>query len=330
LGSIGQRHVRNFRELLPDVEFIAYRAPRNDNRREPNSDFETAYAVRRHTKLDDALAERPSAALVCNPTSLHVPVAIAAARAGCHLLIEKPISHTKDGIDELQKVLAETGRSALLGFQFRFHPGLALIRQLINEGAIGPVVNFHVHWGEYLPAWHPWEDYRQSYSARAELGGGVILTLAHPFDYLHWMLGKIRRVSATLGNFGGLDIDVEDNAEIVLRFDSGIVGTVHLDYVQQPASHCLRVTGQAGTILWDNEAGIVRCYRADRGSWESVPPPHGFERNGLFFAEARHFLDCIAGRSEPQASMADGIHALDVALAAKQSAAERREISVSQ
>ena len=65
----------------------------------------------------------------------------------------------------------------MVGFQYRFHPGLRIVKQLVDDGAIGRVIHAQAHWGEYLPAWHPWEDYRQSYSARADLGGGVILNV---------------------------------------------------------------------------------------------------------------------------------------------------------
>jgi predicted dehydrogenase len=199
---------------------------------------------------------------------------------------------------------------------------------LLDESAVGHVTHASVHWGEYLPNWHPWEDYRDSYSARGDLGGGVILTLCHPFDYLRWMLGEVRAVSAVAGRDGGLGIDVDDTADIILEFESGVIGTVHLDYVQQPTCHRLRVIGRSGTILWDNETGCVRWFRSDRAEWQKIPVPLGFERNALFMAEARHFLDCVAGRSEPLVSLDDGVRTLEVTLAAKCSAAEARRVEI--
>lgn len=332
LGAVGQRHVRNLRSLLgPNVEIIAYRTRRvgrvlADER--PGRDVEQAYGIRVYTDLDDALSQTPDAVLVCNPTSLHIPVALAAARAGCHLFIEKPVSHTRDDLDELQRIVRNNGLKALVGFQFRFHPGLIAVRQLIQERAVGSIIHAHAHWGEYLPSWHPWEDYRGSYSACRALGGGVVLTLSHPLDYLRWMLGEVRTVSACLGCLGGLGIDVEDTADITLQFDSGAIGTVHLDYLQQPAAHQLRVTGTSGTILWDNETGAAKCYRSDRRKWQIIPPPPAFERNTLFLSEAEHFLNCVAGRAEPIVTLEDGVRTLEVALAAKRSAAEAHIIEM--
>jgi predicted dehydrogenase len=332
LGAIGQRHVRNLRILLgPEAEIIAYRT-RGLNQVLPPvgscANLEQSYGIRSYDNLDDALSQSPIAALVCNPTSLHVPVALAAARAGCHLFIEKPVSHTKEGLDELQTVVREGDLRALVGFQFRFHPGLAAIKELLDEEVVGHVTHVNVHWGEYLPNWHRWEDYRDSYSARSDLGGGVILTLCHPFDYLRWMLGEVRTVSAVVGRNGGLGIEVDDTADIILEFESGAIGTIHLDYLQQPTCHQLRVIGRSGTILWDNDTGCVRWFHADRGQWQTISVPAGFERNALFMAEARHFLDCVEGRAQPLVSLDDGVRTLEVILAAKSSAAEARRVEI--
>ncbi len=122
----------------------------------------------------------------------------------------------------------------LVGFQFRFHPGLQQAKRFLDDGAIGDLISVRSHWGEYLPDWHPWEDYRQSYAARKDLGGGVVRTLCHPLDYLRWLVGELESVWAFSGNLGGLDINVEDVSEIGLQFDRGVLGSVHLDFCQRP------------------------------------------------------------------------------------------------
>ena len=155
------------------------------------------------------------------------------------------------------------------------------------------------HWGEYLPAWHPWEDYRSGYAAREDFGGGVLLTLCHPFDYLRWLIGEIEGVSAMTGHRGGLDIGVEDTANVMLRFANGALGIVHLDYIQRPATHTLRITGQQGCILWDNADGGVQWYQSETEVWETERMPMGFERNELFVEEMKHFISCIEGDTEP-------------------------------
>ena len=132
--------------------------------------------------------------LVANPTALHLDIAIPAAEAGCAILLEKPISNSLERLDNFQSAVTKSGAKVLVAFQFRHHPGLLQAKKLIVDGEIGRVVSAHVHFGEYLPAWHPWEDYRQGYAARADLGGGVVLTQCHSLDYLPWLVGEVKSV----------------------------------------------------------------------------------------------------------------------------------------
>jgi predicted dehydrogenase len=310
LGSMGRRHLRNLRSL-GHTNFILYRSHRSTLPEAELEDLPT------ETDLQAALAHQPAAVIVSNPTSLHLPVAIAAAQSGCHLFLEKPISHTLDKLDELSALVKQHRLQVLVGFQFRFHPGLQAVKQLLQKGAIGTPVYVHAHWGEYLPGWHPWEDYRRSYSARSDLGGGVILTLCHPLDYLRWLLGEVKTVSATVGQRSHLELDVEDMADITLEFEGGAIATIHLDYIQQPPTHTLHITGQQGSLRWDNADGAVHWYEAKRGNWQTISISAEFERNSMFLAEMQHFLDCLAGKAEPLVTLEDGVKGLAIALAAK-------------
>lgn len=281
------------------------------------------------TDLAAALSRRPVAAIVSNPTALRLEVAGPAAEAGCHLFLEKPVSHTPDGLVELERVAKENGLKVLVGFQFRFHPGLKDVKRLLDASAIGRVVSAHVRWGEYLPNWHPGEDFRRGYSARSDLGGGVLLTLCHPFDYLTWLLGPVQTVMCIVGS-RGFDLGVEDTAHALLTFDSGVTGTVHLDYVQRPPCHDLKVVGSDGTLTWDNSDGAVRIWREDSTTWDVIPVPAGFERNTMFLDEMRHFLACMEGMEEPEVTLADGSRALGIALALKESARTNQAVRISE
>jgi predicted dehydrogenase len=283
------------------------------------------------TDLTEALqTHTPHAVIVANPTSMHLDVAIPAAEAGCHILLEKPVSHSLERLDVLQKAVEKTGSKILVGFQFRYHPTLNQARELIRSGALGRILTVHAHWGEYLPQWHPWEDYRQSYAARAELGGGVIVTLTHPLDYLRYLLGEVEALWSFNGHISSLEIDVEDVAEIGLKFASGALGGVHVNYFQRPPVHRLEIVGTGGTLRWDNGDGILHLYKtpASFGSFSDNPPapvieafapPEGFERNQLFVAQTRHFIEVVRGEVEPVCSLEDGVMALRLALASYQS-----------
>ena len=324
LGSIGRRHFRNLIALgerditllrtrkatLPDDELAGYPA-----------ETDIQEALEKHT---------PDAVIVANPTSMHLEIAIPAAEAGCHILLEKPVSHSLERLDVLQEAAEKSGSKILVGFQFRYHPTLNKARELIRSGTLGRILTVHVHWGEYLPQWHPWEDYRQSYAARSDLGGGVIVTLTHPLDYLRDLLGEVESLYSFNGHISPLAVDVEDVAEIGLKFKNGALGGVHVNYFQRPPVHRLEIVGTDGTLRWDNADGILHHYKmpASFGSFsdqppspvlESFSPPEGFERNQLFVAQTRHFIEVVRGEVQPICRLEDGVMALHLALAAYES-----------
>lgn len=323
LGSIGRRHLRNL-VALGEEDILLYRTHQGTLSEAGLEDFPSV------NDLDAALAARPDAVIVANPTALHLQVAIPAAEAGCHLLLEKPVSNSMDGVEQLKSVVRAGRSKVLVGFQFRFHPGLQLVKEFLESGAIGQPLSARAVYAEYLPGMHPWEDYHQSYSARRDLGGGVILTLCHPLDTLLWLLGDVDRVWGFVGQLNSFVIEVEDTAEIGLRFKSGVLGSVRLDYNQRPPSHYLEIVGTHGTVRWDNRENTVRLYRADRDQvadepedrWEMYTVAEGFERNDMFLAEMQHFLAVLKQGTEPLCSLEDGIKTLELALAARRSAEE--------
>ncbi len=313
LGSVGRRHLHNLVNLGIE-DLILLRSGMSTLPDDELSGFP------QEGKLDEALERwEPDAVVISNPTSLHMELALPAAAAGCHLFIEKPISHSMEGLDVLNETLIETGKQVLVGFQFRYHPGLKQVKRLIHDGAIGKVVGVRVIWGEYLPDWHPWEDYRISYSARRDLGGGVVLTLCHPFDYLRWILGEIVDVMAELSTSGLLELDVEDSADVIFRFESGAIGNVHLDYLTRPPNHSLEIIGTEGRLKWDNDDGAVQWWSTSTDAWLTITAPTGFERNHLFIDEMRHFLSVLAGKEEPMCTLQDGIRTQQIIFAAHQS-----------
>lgn len=324
LGSIGRRHFRNL-ITLGEKDIVLLRT-----RKATLSDDELAgYPV--ETDIHEALKKhKPDAVIVANPTALHLDIAIPAAEAGCALLLEKPVSDSLDRLDALQQAVQKSGSKILVGFQFRYHPTINKARELIQENAIGKVLAVHAHWGEYLPQWHPWEDYSASYAARADLGGGVIRTLTHPLDYLRYLVGDVESLWSFNGHVSPLKLDVEDVAEIGLKFTNGAIGGVHLNYVQRPPRHTLEIVGTDGTLRWDNVDGILHLQRfpAPFASYSDLPPapvietfspPDDFERNQLFVSQTRHFVETASGESEPICNLNDGVMALRLALAAIES-----------
>ncbi len=317
LGSIGRRHLSNLR-ALGCSNFVFYRTYQS-TLSDPDTNSWPSTA-----NLEEALTHKPTIAIISNPSAKHLEVAVAAATAGCHLFIEKPLSHSLDHCQDLVDVVRQRQLTTQIGCQFRFHPLLIKLREQLRSGRLGEVLGARAEWGEYLPDWHPWEDHRQSYSARADLGGGVVLTLIHPLDYMYWLFGPVQDVQASIRSVPSLQTAAGDDwAEITLQFTNGVIGQVHLDYVQKPPVHRLCVWGELGRATWDYHAGTLAWEAAD-GTTELEHVPSDFERNAMFVEEMRHFLDAVEHRRASNIPLEDGIAVLDIALRAKQSA--QREI----
>ena len=336
LGGVGQRHLRNLRALAGDaVDVIAWRRRRADfvldNRLQIESDagLEEKYGVRPVDTLEQGLAARPDVVFVCGPTIEHVEVSLAAARAGCHLFIEKPIGASLDGVEDLVAEVERRGLVSFVGYQLRFHPLLQRAKALLDEGAAGPLVAARFSMGDHLPSWHPYEDYRQMYAAREALGGGVILSQIHDLDLVCWLLGMPRRVFAMAGHWTPLEIDVEDTASMLFECEADghpVPVHVHQDYIQRPGSRGLELIGRDGRIGVDLPAAELRLTRVDHPV--DVQRLEGFDRNDMFLAELRHFLECVRSGRESDIPVRAGAQSLRLALAARESARTGSAIAV--
>jgi predicted dehydrogenase len=322
LGAIGQRHARNLRAILgADLELLALRSRRLRHvvtetlQRDDSRDVERDLGATVFTELDEAIAVRPDAVFICTPSSRHLEIAQRAADAGCHLFIEKPVSHSLDGLDALRDTVVRAGLVASVGCQWRWHPAVRGLRRAIAGGDLGTLVDAGIDYCEYLPDWHPYEDYRASYAARAELGGGVVLTQIHDYDLAWWLFGAPRRVTASGGHLSGLEIDVEDTVDVQL--DGGMVPVrVRQTFAGKPPRRTIRVTGERGTVALDLLKGRVEA--TPPNEWlSSALTCEDYPRNDMFRDEALNFLRAVRGEEAPATPLEDGIAVLRLALTVK-------------
>ena len=330
LGSMGRRHLANFRTLETEADITVWQQHSRPGPGEPLP----AGADRVVHSLEDALHARPEAAVVASPASRHVETALVLAQQGIHLLVEKPLSHTLEGVDDLLELCHSRNLTLQVGYNFRFYRPLQIIRQALLEGRIGHVLAVGAEVGQYLPQWRTGADYRQGVSARSDLGGGAVLELSHELDYCRWLAGEVKSVSAQIAHLSDLEIDVEDTAEIILQFNNGAIGSVHLDMVQRSPTRSCRIIGAEGTIAWDGNSHQVRRFSAGSNCWEDMHPARELDRNEMYLAELQHFLEGLRGPrgGVPQRNEAptgeDGRRVLEIALAAKQSSMEQRVIRI--
>lgn len=319
-GSIGKRHTKNLLAIgaCTPSELVAF-----DLAAGARAEVE-ALGVATVDTLDALLDLAPELVVVASPTSKHVEHAIAAAERGCHLFVEKPVAERHDGeLDRLIAIVEEKRLVTLVGCNLRFHPGLRRIKAMLAEGRIGRVVMARVQFGYWLADWRPNTDYRTGYGAHKAMGGGVILDAIHELDYVRWLMGEVTSVAAFADHLSPkLEIDTEDSAAIILRFASGALGEVHLDYVQRAYTRNCWLVGDGGTLAWDYPSPEVRLFDPKTKAWEVSSSVPSWDPNDMYLDEARHLAACLTGKEESEQTIADGARVLDLAIAAKDSAAK--------
>lgn len=307
-GSIGGRHARNLRTL--GVDRLAVH--------DPDEDRQAALAAElgadAYPSFEQALAARPDVVLVCTPPVHHVAQAREAIAAGAHVFVEKPLGADLAGVDEL--VALASGRIVQVGYNLHFHPAVRALKDLVETRAVGRILWARAEFGQYLPDWRPMQDYRTSYTARSELGGGILLDASHELAYLVWLLGRPAAVAAIGGHVSDLDVDVEDCVSLVLRFPGGTLADVHVDFVQRTYSRSCKLAGEEGTIELDLAAGTLTVLRPGSEPERLVD---GAAIEPTYVAELEHFLDCVARGSAPLVGLDLGRNVLEVVAAAKAS-----------
>jgi predicted dehydrogenase len=316
VGSIGERHLRNLRSL---GELDLHAVDPEDAARSRAE----ALGATTHRSLESALAVGPRAVLVCTPPVDHIRSVRAAIAAGAHIFVEKPISHELDGVTAAIEEAAARRLVLAVGYNLRFHRGLRTVKDLVGSGAIGRILSVRAEFGQDLASWRPARDYRESYSARRALGGGILLDASHEIDYVRWLAGEITEVSALTGHVSQLDIDVEDIAVLVMTLEGGALAEIHLDCIQVDYSRSCKVIGAAGTVTWDWRQGVDLITATGR---KHIPIDG--DADPMYVDELRSFLARIDGEATPIVSGEDGRRALEVVIAAKRSAAERRTIAL--
>lgn len=268
LGSIGKRHHGILTNLGHEVILCHW----NDNLK---------------TLIN---SKCPNGVLICNPTSLHLPAAKIALKFALPVLIEKPLSHNLEGIADLKGKI-------LVAYCLRFQPGLRQIKQQLTNHAIGETLRAKIFCSTYLPDWHPGTDYRQSYSAKKSLGGGVLLDLSHEIDYAVWFFGPAKTVAAKLQTAPELQIETEAVADLEVEFVSGVKAKIHLDYITTPARRGCLIQGETGNLSWQ------------------YPGP-----GNMYIEEIKHFVAVCQGKAKPVVPLDDAKHVLEIIEAAKKSA----------
>ncbi len=320
-GSIGKRHIRNLIRL--GVDQVIGMDVEPERLRQAQTEFGIAVAQDFTKALN---SNSMDAVLVCTPPREHLSYAREVLQRGSPLFMEKPLAHSMEEVPSFLEEVAKHKVPVLVGFNFRFEPSLQQMKQLLDSGRIGRPLSLRAEYGQYRPDRRPGQDYRKNYSAQGEQGGGIVLDSIHELDYVSWLLGRVRELVCFLDRVSPLEMDAEDVAEILLRFENGAVGSIHMDCFRPAYHRSCEVVGTEGILQWSFEDQRVRLYTASRKEWEEFRRGQTHDVNEMYLKEMEHFLACLKGEAKPAVEAWEAAQILDLACAAKESSQTGRKV----
>ena len=328
LGSIGQRHLRNILTIRKNLQIFAYRTSRSvpllteDNEVFQEKNQKDFFNITEFDCLEDCLKIAPNMIFICNPTSMHIKTLLKVIKSNAYIFIEKPLSHNSKNIKEIILNEANEGNNRIyVGYQFRFHPCIIKTKEVLDKGLLGNIINASFFHGEYLPDWHKYEDYRNSYASKEDLGGGALLTLIHEFDMILNFFSIPRKLFAIGGHLSQLDLDVEDSVQILMeceKYKKYFPVNVTLDYLNWPPKKEFMINGDLGNITCD----LIKnkfTFNKRKTRETIITEFNEFERNDMFISQMKHFFDLSESKTLPKLDLATAFNSLKIALASKRS-----------
>lgn len=297
LGNIAERHRSNLKKIYPNALIIAMSA----SSRMINSLPENADKIA--TSIDEIICDNPYFCIVASPASSHAEMAIPLLESKIPCLIEKPIATNSDDAELIYKTAQQTNTPVIIGYCLRYLPAATKVHKLIQSKELGEIYNIVSEVGQYLPNWRPGKDYRQSVSARKELGGGVLLELSHEFDYLQFLFQNPTFVHATLRQANHLETDVEDIADIVLVYQNNIYCNIHLDFIQHSPQRCCTILAEKGRVEWNLISNTVTLNK--KNGIEIIYQDKKYQTNNMYLDMINSFIYLIDKNKNNNQSIKD-------------------------
>lgn len=298
-GSIGKRHVNNLQAL--GFSNVAVHDPNKEATKEFRGIVESA--------LSEDILSCYKIVFITNPTHLHLETALLCAKAGCHLFIEKPLSHTLLGLDELIRNVDRKKLTAMVACNLRFHPAYEAMKSFITDGTLGRVLRIDLHFDYYLPLWRPGADYQKNYAAKKETGGGILLDDIHEFDLLFWFadFDEVTESHILKSRSGTLRIETEDEAVGIFRFKNGMIGTVSSGYLSKRYRRGVVIVGEKGTLSFEWN-GVV-LFETDKDRLE-VFNATAVDANLMYEKQLAYFLSVVEKGERPVNSIFEAVTVL--------------------
>ena len=334
MGSIGQRHLRNIRQIKKKYKIFAVRK----KKKSPQLNIDNKVINKKFSSYDNGITEitekkstniKFHAVFICNPSSMHLKSSIAHAKNGSNLFIEKPLSNNMKYVEQLGRLIKQKKIKCAVGYQLRYHPFLEKIKNYINSKKLGKIKEAFLRNSHYLPYHHRYEDYKTGYAAINSLGGGVILCFIHEIDYANYLFKKPINVSCVGGKKSKLKIDVEDLAKLKIKYklhNNEFLVHIDLDFLEKKEKRYCKIIFEKGVLNWDLKNDFLTIYKNKK---EKVKIKSPFKRrNDLFLKEIKKVMQNFEKKITPVSNFKNGVSSLVLALAAKKSLKLNKKIKL--
>jgi len=322
---MGKRRVRNLQRL--GVTKITGFDPRSDRRDEAAK----LYRIDTVDDVERGFAVRPDAIVISTPPDLHVRYARQAVSHGLPFFMEASV--VDDDMATLEREAEKARVVAAPSCTMRFQPSVRTMKRLVDEGRIGRVLAFTHHSGQYLPDWHPWEDYRRFYAGQRRTGACREIV---PFElaWLTWIVGPVKRVAALKAKVSDLDVDIDDVYQVLLEHEGGALGHVLVDVLARTAIRRCTVVGSEGTLVWEWSMKQVRLFDAATKQWETFQEDEGTIQPGYVHAEEPYvdemqaYLSAVRGEATWPYPLREDLAMLGLLQAAERRSDQRVHVEV--
>ena len=321
-GSVGKRHARNFHDLGCEISCMD---PRSDRLAEIAAEGVPVRAAFRSVEEAWSQAGSFNGVVVASPPRYHVDQCIAALRRGVPVLLEKPVSPDLESALRLEQEVNRSRVPLLLGYTWRWWPSLIRVKELLSNQAVGRLRHATFTMAAHLADWHPWERYQDCFMASRELGGGALLDESHWLDLMLWYFGMPESIFASVEKLSELEIETDDTVDLLAAYPGKRMQVMlHLDLYRRPHEKSIQLVGDTGTIEW--EPNQIKIGTQPEPHWQVERFPQ--QRNDMFVAVAREFLDLLEHRRGCTCAIAEGVNVLRIVELARRSSREKRSIAV--
>ena len=322
-GSIGQRHIKNLKAL--GIENIVSLRTKNGYTKE----LPESLGVEEVFSLSDAISRKPDIAIVSNPTSMHLETANQVLPYIKGVFVEKPLSNSIHGCRDLVESCYKKRVVGFIAHNLLFHPIVKSIKEFFNENDLGRIINIQLQVGQWLPDWHPEEDYRQSYFSRLDLGGGVALTLIHEIYLAIEFLGIPKEVFGYMLDDDSLEVNVDVISDLMIKHENNAISQIHLDYLQKSSHRSGIMSCENGWIAYDFNSPNVTACKLDDSEPETIWSDMTYDSNNMYVEQLETFIDFVEeGRIKHSYDLSKSLDSLNVVEALRESNETGKNIKV--